>query len=152
MKTLADARSRVEIAGRLRTVTPDSSRRWGRMSAPQMVCHLCDAYRMATGKRAVSVVTGAFPRTLVKWIALYFPMRWPPGIPTLREIDQFCEGTKPNDFAQDVAELETLLEIIATRKSDFEWPPHPLFGRMSRTDWQRWAYLHADHHLRQFGA
>jgi Protein of unknown function (DUF1569) len=28
---------------------------------------------------------------------------------------------------------------------------HPLFGRMSASSWMRWAYLHADHHLRQFG-
>jgi hypothetical protein len=30
-------------------------------------------------------------------------------------------------------------------------PTHPFFGPMSREDWLRWGYLHADHHLRQFG-
>lgn len=152
MKTLADPARRAEIARRLKTITADSRRRWGRMSAPQMVCHLCDAYRMAAGRKTVRAVTGAFPRTLVKWLALYLPVRWPAGIPTLREIDPLCEGTKPGDFARDVAELETLLEFLATRENDFEWPLHPLFGRMSRAEWHRWAYLHADHHLRQFGA
>ena len=29
---------------------------------------------------------------------------------------------------------------------------HGLFGVMSRRDWQRWAYRHTNHHLRQFGA
>ncbi len=29
--------------------------------------------------------------------------------------------------------------------------PHPFFGAMSRQEWLRWGYLHADHHLRQFG-
>jgi hypothetical protein len=28
---------------------------------------------------------------------------------------------------------------------------HGVFGRMTLEDWQRWAYKHADHHLRQFG-
>jgi len=28
---------------------------------------------------------------------------------------------------------------------------HPLFGPMNYEDWMRWGYLHADHHLRQFG-
>ena len=32
------------------------------------------------------------------------------------------------------------------------WPRHPIFGRMSQRAWLRWAYLHMDHHLRQFGA
>jgi hypothetical protein len=27
-----------------------------------------------------------------------------------------------------------------------------MFGSMQRTDWLRWGWLHADHHLRQFGA
>lgn len=107
---------------------------------------------MATGRRPVRALTGVFPRALVKWIALYVPVRWPPGIPTLPEIDQRCGGTRPMDFSEDVAELEALLEFIATRDNGFEWPAHPLFGRMSHGDWLRWAYLHTDHHLRQFGA
>jgi hypothetical protein len=28
---------------------------------------------------------------------------------------------------------------------------HPIFGALSARDWLRWGYLHADHHLRQFG-
>jgi hypothetical protein len=28
---------------------------------------------------------------------------------------------------------------------------HGVFGLMSLADWQRWAYKHTDHHLRQFG-
>jgi hypothetical protein len=28
---------------------------------------------------------------------------------------------------------------------------HRVFGLMTVADWQRWAYKHADHHLRQFG-
>jgi hypothetical protein len=28
---------------------------------------------------------------------------------------------------------------------------HPMFGGMTAKDWMRWGYLHADHHLRQFG-
>ena len=27
----------------------------------------------------------------------------------------------------------------------------PMFGHMSEKDWMQWGYLHADHHLRQFG-
>ena len=28
---------------------------------------------------------------------------------------------------------------------------HGVFGAMALRDWQRWAYKHVDHHLRQFG-
>ena len=42
------------------------------------------------------------------------------------------------------------MEGIATARSDLE-PAHGFFGTMSVADWQRWAYKHTDHHLRQFG-
>jgi hypothetical protein len=152
MKTLARAHDKTEIIRRLKTVRPDSARRWGRMSAQQMVCHLSDSCRMALGEKHGSDATSLMSRTLVKWMALYLPLRWPPGIPTRPEIDQECAGTRPGEFAADVAALEALLDLMSTRDRDFIWPVHPFFGRMSRRAWLRWGYLHADHHLRQFGA
>ena len=152
MKTLARQPCKAEVLRRLRTVRSDSAARWGRMTAHQMVCHLSDACRMALGEKTVSSATGPLQRTLVKWIALYTPLRWRAGIVTRPEIDQQCGGTKPGDFAADVAELERLVEVIATRTEDSQWPPHPIFGTMSHRLWLRWAYLHIDHHLRQFGA
>ncbi len=142
----------MEIVRRLRTLRPDSARRWGRMSAHQMVCHLSDSFRMMIGRRPVSDATGRLQRTVVRWIALYGPLRWPAGILTSPEIDQGFGGTRPLDFAADLAELETLLELVTTPGTRFDSPAHPIFGRMSQAAWLRWAYLHMDHHLRQFGA
>ena len=107
---------------------------------------------MALGEKAVSPASGLLQRTVVKWIALYAPLRWPPGIPTRPEIDQHCGGTRPATFAADCRGLRALLERIAARPADGAWPAHPIFGRMSSAAWLRWAYLHTDHHLRQFGA
>jgi hypothetical protein len=151
MKTLARHADKTEILRRLNTVRPDSVRRWGRMSPHQMICHLNDSVRVATGERAVSPASGPLQVTLVKWIALYLPAPWPAGIQTRPEVDQEMGGTAPLDFAADVAEQIALLEFLATRPKSFTWPRHPIFGRMSQADWLRWAYLHSDHHLRQFG-
>ena len=150
MKTLARHSDKDELVHRLRTVSPDSVRRWGRMSAHQMVCHVSDCYRMAMGEKPVSEATGLLQRTVVKWVALYAPLPWPAGILTRPEIDQERGGTSPIGFAADVALLEALLEQVAAWSA--ERPPHPIFGRMSDGDWHRWGYLHMDHHLRQFGA
>ncbi len=152
MKTLARPRDTAEILGRLKQLRPDSARRWGRMSAHQMVCHLSDACRMATGSKPVTDCSGIPQRTFVKWIALYAPVPWPAGILTRPEIDQELAGTKPIGFAADVEELAALVTVVSTRPMTFTWPVHPIFGRMSRAAWLRWAYLHMDHHLRQFGA
>jgi hypothetical protein len=150
MKTLAHVRDRDELVGRLRTVRPDSPARWGRMSAHQMVCHLADGFRMAAGDKEVSPASGPLQRSLVKWIALYLPLAWPAGIPTRPETDQTIGGTKPLEFASDVARVELLLTAFAASPS-VRSRPHPIFGPMSHGAWLRWAYLHTDHHLRQFG-
>jgi hypothetical protein len=152
MKTLAQEQCLTELVTRLRTVTPDSTRRWGRMTAHQMVCHVSDACRMAMGQQRVSDASSPLRRTLIKWMALYLPLPWRRGIFTRPEIDQQVAGTKPTEFAADVAALEGLLHAVAARSARGGWPRHPVFGTMSHAEWLRWGYLHTDHHLRQFGA
>ena len=152
MKTLARPRDKAELLRRLKLVRANSVRRWGRMSAHQMICHLSDAFRMGIGQKPVRRIDRLFHRTLLKWAALYIPAPWPRGFLTRPEIDQALGGTKPVDFAADVAQLESLLELITTQPRAFDWRAHPLFGAMSAGAWLRWGYLHMDHHLRQFGA
>jgi hypothetical protein len=152
VKTLARPRDKEEILRRLREVRPDSIRRWGRMSAHQMVCHLSDAFLVVRGQKAVSPATGLLQQTIVKWVALYLPLRWPVGIRTRPEVDQELGGTRPVEFAADVARLEALVEAVTSQAAAPGWQAHPIFGTMSEAAWLRWAYLHMDHHLRQFGA
>jgi hypothetical protein len=152
VKSLARPQDKAEILRRLKGVSAQSQRRWGRMSAHQMICHLSDSFRMAVERKPVSLASGLLQRTLVKWTALYVPFRWPAGIRTRPEVDQECDGTRPADFAADVAQLEALLERVAAEAKGADWPPHPVFGPMSDAAWLRWGYLHMDHHLRQFGA
>ena len=149
MTTLARPQDVADIMRRLRNVRPDIAPRWGRMSAHQMICHVSDALRMAMGERPVSPATGPVKQTILKWMALYVPLPWPAAIPTRPEIDQEARGTKPLDFARDLAQLESLVERLTTQQME-SWPAHPIFGRMSQQAWLRWAYLHTDHHLRQF--
>jgi hypothetical protein len=66
------------------------------------------------------------------------------------EVDQTVGGTTPVEFFADLAELETLVQRLASHRGT--WPAHPIFGRLSDSEWLRWGYLHTDHHLRQFGA
>jgi hypothetical protein len=54
MRTLARPDDLANIVSRLHTVRPDSPAKWGRMSAHQMICHLGDGARMATGQKVTS--------------------------------------------------------------------------------------------------
>lgn len=121
------------------------------MSPHQMVCHLTDGCRMLSGERTTGSAVRRLPKPTMRWIALYLPVRWPTALPTTPELDQAAGGgTQPVDFAADVAELAARLRRIADGGCRFA-AEHPVFGTMSKSAWHRWAYLHADHHLRQFG-
>ena len=152
MKTLAQADTVVEILRRLDSLQPTSVARWGRMSAPQMVRHLLDSAQVAFGMRSASDASSVLQRTVVKWIALYAPMTWPPDIMTRPELDQVLgQGSTPGEFGSDVAELAAMTTRFGAQPRDARWGRHPIFGTMSHAEWLRWAYLHTDHHLRQFG-
>src|SRR5262245_30341742 len=119
MKSLAEAADKAEVLGRLRAVRPDHARRWGRMTAHQMVCHLSDSFLCMMGRRPMSPATSLFQRTVVKWVALYAPLPWPPGIQTRPEIDQCLGGgTRPAGFADDVAQLAGLVEVFTAPSRD----------------------------------
>jgi hypothetical protein len=152
MKTLARAADRAELLRRLRTVRPESTAQWGRMSAPQMICHLTDAFQMATGDRTVRPTGSWFDRTILRLLVLWLPVRWPRGVPTNPELDQLLHGTSPSGFPADVARVEAMVEAMAAAGGRARWQAHPLFGPLSTRAWLRWGYLHMDHHLRQFGA
>lgn len=150
-KTLARPGDHAALARRLESLRPDSARRWGRMTAHQMVCHVADNFRMALGEREAAPRTGPLQRTLLKWYALYAPIPWPHGIPTAPEVDAERQGTRPSDFAADLGQAAALLERLAVAATSLDGRAHPVFGPLSSAGWLRWAYLHTDHHLRQFG-
>jgi hypothetical protein len=150
---LARANDRAQIIARIHRVRRDSTGRFGRLSAPEMIVHCTDSLKCGLGLRAVSSVETAFGRTIMKFAALYVPLRWPPGVPTRPEMDPQRGGTRPSAFAADVACLIATVEQFGVRHQDTPWTSrHPFFGAMTEWQWQRWAYLHTDHHLRQFGA
>lgn len=120
------------------------------MSPHQAICHLCDSYRLVLGEKTANTATGFLQRTLVKWIALNLPLRWPKGVPTRPEMEQGHGGTAPVKFEDDRKHLLAVLDRFCCGSIDLSIP-HPIFGPITRAEWLRWGYLHADHHLRQFG-
>ena len=103
------------------------------------------------GEKAITIDPTFRARKLVKFIALYAPMRWPQGVPTRPEVDSEIGGTAPAGFGADKQALLTLVERFTEQPRSFRFQPHPIFLEMSERDWMRWGYLHTDHHLRQFG-
>ena len=149
MRTLSNVRVRNELLERLAKVRPDSKSRWGTMSSHQMICHLSDSFRASLGEKYISPSTTLFKRTFLKWYALWLPLPWPHGVHTRPEMDQHQCGTPAAEFASDLDELRNLFKRFCNSQGEFA--PHAMLGQMSRRQRMRHAYLHIDHHLRQFG-
>jgi hypothetical protein len=149
LKTLSDAACLNEILDRLKSVRPDSPRQWGKMNAHQMICHVNDSFAAAMGRKHASPAERPYG-PVMKWLALNMPMKWPHGVPTRPEVDQEKFGTAPAEFEADVQITMALTQEFASEPRNFTFSSHPIFGNMTESEWMRWAWLHTDHHLRQF--
>jgi hypothetical protein len=148
MKTIAQQAVLADLTRRLEAITPAHERIWGTITAQQMLVHLGDGVD-AVLKRHPFPTSRKPPSRLLKWIALRSPLRWPRGIKSGAEPG--AKHLPPEDFPSDRDRALCTLRDLAEAADDAVVSQHPIFGAMTLADWQRWAFLHTDHHLRQFG-
>ena len=148
MKSLASAEVLSETRERLRSLRADDRARWGRMTVTQMVLHMGQSYEVALGERVVGPMKG-IPPVVMKWAALRSGFRWPQNVETTPELKRAMGEETEGGFAELVGAAVSKMEALASGAGCAS--DHPMFGRMTVKDWMRWGYLHADHHLRQFG-
>jgi hypothetical protein len=148
-KTLTAQADVDQLCARIEALTPNDTRRWGKMSVGEMVVHVREAYCMVLEDRKVGDLKMPIPRGLIRWLALRVPRQWPQGVETIPELKVDAPGMGAGEFDADKAGLLAALERFAG-EANLE-RRHPIFGPMRPVDWMRWGYLHADHHLRQFG-
>jgi hypothetical protein len=148
MKTMWDAPCQQEIRDRVARLSPERKGEWGKMSAPEMVCHLAESLKMALGDLPVARKNVPIRYPPLKQLIVYLAP-FPKNVPTAPEL----LARTPRAWHADVADLQALVDRFVARGGEaISWPEHPAFGRLSRRAWGVLAYRHMDHHLRQFGA
>jgi hypothetical protein len=144
--TLWEPETRRTLQQRMARLTPAHPAKWGRMSAPQMVSHLIENMRMATGELAVAGRPGLLRYSPIKQLVIYYAP-FPKGVPTAPELI----ARSPKEWTDDVQQPNVLIDRFLARNVSGAWPEHPAFGAMSGRAWGVLACRHIDHHLRQFG-
>ena len=147
--TLSDRAVLEELVSRLRRLAPAQPGHWGSMKPQQMALHLGDATAAVLKQRAFSAKPRGGPAGLRRSLLLYVLPRMPRGIKT--GADPAAAAVDPAAFAEDVERAVTLLQQLASAPPHALVDRHPILGPMTRAHWMRWAFLHTDHHLRQFG-
>jgi hypothetical protein len=128
MKTFLNSKDKAELLARLQSVHATTPRRWGKMSAHQMVCHLADGFRLYMSLKTARPVPVPYPRIFLKWTAPWAPIPWPKGYKTAPELDQQSYGTPPAVFADDMHDQQNLVDRFTRQPRDFEWQPHPILA------------------------
>ena len=129
---------------RVESLTPASTRLWGRMSVGQMLFHVNLVLAEALGERRAPPSVRGVPKFLVRWMILNLP--WPKGAPT--RPDMLVTGE--HDFAHEQARCLEMLDRFAARPLNASWPASANFPMTGR-HWSRLQFKHLDHHLKQFG-
>lgn len=150
LNTVGNDRVLARLVERVNGLTPESERRWGKMNVVQMLSHV--------GRSMDWVVRGGEaqpdwddrPSKAIKFLAFRIPLPWPKGIPNPN--DPASADIPADEFESLRALVVRGLEQMSSWEVSENTPPHPAFGPLTTWEWQRWAYKHADHHLKQFSA
>lgn len=148
MKSIFELSTREELSTRINSLSPQHSAQWGKMNVYQMVKHCTLCEDMFLGRlRIKRVFIGRLigPMVLRKILKDDKPFgKDSPTSPLLKTVGD------TGDIEQQKREWISRVESYA----GFDDPHfvHPFFGPMSKEQVGVFAYKHADHHLRQFGA
>ncbi|MDX1578973.1 MAG: DUF1569 domain-containing protein [Gemmatimonadota bacterium] len=145
--SIRDEGRRAEIERRIRSLTPESERRWGRMDHGDLLVHLQNSFRLAMeGSRRAPAGPLRFPP--FRYLALHL-VKWPEG--KIQAPPGAFDGPS-GTFEEGRRTLLELLDAYFERPESELGEAHPIFGRMKPHDWGVFLYRHLDHHLRQFSA
>lgn len=148
MKTVFDAATRIELVNRLGKLGIDDRALWGKMSASQMLVH-CRLWEemIHENKRYKRIFIGRIIGPMVLKQVLKGPVL-SQNTPTIPEM--VITGTDM-DFENERRKLAALLASYTTYAVPDNTFVHPFFGTMTKAQIGVLAYMHLDHHLRQFG-
>ena len=110
-RTIFDPQHRASIEARVKRLAPSSERRFGRMTAPEMICHLKDSLEVAIGVTSAKPRTSFMSNRVARHIIIYY-MPWPKG--KAKTVPELLT-TKPTEFEADRNRLLTVLRYSAER-------------------------------------
>ena len=141
-----------EFAGKLAELDESTEQKWGKMNVQQMIEHMTDCIKLASGKLPAQVVT---------------PEEKLPAMQAFMESDKpFKENTRNAMLPEEptpvrnadkesaIGELQGEIDHFfdVHEKEADKKTANPFFGHLGFEQQVQLLYKHAIHHLKQFGA
>lgn len=145
---MVDPADNQQFLNRLQQLRPDSPALWGKMTVSQMLRHCLLPLELAAGERT-------FP--VNRLLAFFGPIS---KLLFTRQ-RQFGKNlpTAPGLIIKHQPDFEKTRQVLSAKIAHFgqhgmaaySTHPHPIFGKMTPSEWNALQTKHLDHHLRQFG-
>ena len=150
MQNVFDAKDAQEYINRINNLTPETQRKWGKMSVDQVLAHLNVAYDL-------TFTPEKFPKP--SFIAKFLLSRFVkpkitneiPYKQSLPTSPAFIIADERN-FEEEKAKLiGNIQRVQQLGREAFEGKENINFGKMAAQDWNNMFAKHLNHHLEQFG-
>lgn len=137
--------------GKLSVLNPSTNGKWGKMNAQQMVEHLTNSMRVATGKEFQKIEL--LPEQTQKVRTFFLsdkPFRENTSNHLLPEIPPPCRNTT---MQKAISELENELDefFLLFEKNSVHTTINPFAGEFNFGEWMQLLHKHFLHHAKQFG-
>lgn len=147
MKTIFDTKVREELIARANRLTPQSPRRFGTMTPDQSLHHINLMLKTSLGESPVQF-NGKTALAAIMRLFFFSPLPIPPG---KAKAPEPLTATGHYDIEREKAEYRDILNKIAAKSGETNWPANPIFGNLTREQHGKYAWKESDHHLKQFG-
>lgn len=135
----------------LSQLNADAPRRWGKMNVQQMIEHMSDYVRIASGKTPMTVVTPEDKIPRMQGFLMSekpFPENTPNALMPEEPVP-VRHATKEEAVSELQQEINDFFKAYADEEG--KTTPNPFFGILSYDHQVQLLHKHSTHHLRQFG-
>jgi hypothetical protein len=131
---------------RIEALTPNATRKWGKMTVDQMLHHVNLVLLESLGEYKPPKSIKGLPEPLVRWVIINLP--WGKSAPT--RPDMVIPESERYDFAAEKQRCLSMLDRFLAKPMNEPWPRAANFS-MTGKHWSQLQYKHLNHHLEQFG-
>ena len=144
MKPVLNAQQLDQLLTRAGWLDPAAKALWGNMTVSGMLFHCTLVNNRILAEKTARKPT--LKQRLLKPV-VYLMTKLPQGVKTGNEL--LASEPDALDFEHELAAFKLAATRFAQQQDAIQ-AAHPIFGPLNTWEWRRFAWLHLDHHLRQF--
>jgi len=138
-----------EIVDRIHKLTPETQRKWGKMTVSQMLAHCSVTYEMIYEN--IHPKPKGFQKFILKTFVKSIVTNEKPYKPNNPTAPAFIIKDDKDFYKEQKRLVDYIKRTQQLGAAHFEQKESNSFGKLSSIQWNNMFYKHLDHHLNQFG-